>query len=161
MVEGEGEGGEGGRCVCRFDNPIPFGAIEFLWKPHKFRGIFNSKEKKSENPFCRLPTNLAKCQRGWGNLLHLANSWNVTLESFKVRPLPLLLLPPNPGLVNGFSCCSFFLLLHSFASFALIMPPHICMYVCMDVCVCLRLSYPSPPIRVSNRMACAMNRIKY
>lgn len=50
----------GGGGVCGFTLvATPFGAIEFLWKPHKFRGIFNSV--KPFLPLCpRLPTNLGQ-----------------------------------------------------------------------------------------------------
>lgn len=49
-----------GESVCGFTAlATPFGAIEFLWKPHKFRGIFNSG--KPFLPLCpRLPTNLGQ-----------------------------------------------------------------------------------------------------
>lgn len=65
----EMEGGQGrGRCVCRFDKTIPFGAIEFLWKPHKFRGIFNSKEK-SEKPFLPISHELSNMPTWLGQFI--------------------------------------------------------------------------------------------
>lgn len=113
------------------------------------------------NPFCLCAHDYP---RTWGNFLHLANSWNVTLESFKVRPSPLPTSPCLPRLVNSFSCCSF----HSFASVGAFCINNAAahMYACMCVCVCTYVSVTLPwlPLLLSSiELACVCNehRIKY